>query len=267
MVNEQIWRNEPVDIREMPLSEAKAMGAMALFGEKYGETVRVVKAGDFSIELCGGCHVRRTSEIGLFKIVSETGIGSGVRRIEAVTGRHAYRFLDERIKMLDAVADELHVPPADVPAKLAQTLAQVKELQREVESWRDRWTRGQALALAEKVEEVDGVPVLAAQVTGATPEQLRQMVDVLREAGTTGVIVLGSRSDDKVMFVAAVSPEWVKKGLHAGRLVQEVAAVAGGGGGGRPDLAQAGGRHPEKLDEALAKVPELISRQQQQTGA
>ncbi|MDI3327530.1 MAG: alanine--tRNA ligase [Alicyclobacillaceae bacterium] len=261
MVNEQIWRNEAVEIREMPLADAKAMGAMALFGEKYGDVVRVVKAGDFSIELCGGCHVRRTGEIGLFKIVSEAGIGSGVRRIEAVTGRHAYRFLDERVKVLEEAADRLHVAPAEVPAKLAQTLDRLKELERELESWRDKWTRNQALALAETVQEAHGVPYVAAAVSGATQEQLRQMVDVLREAVPSGVFVLGSRSGDKVLIVTAVTPEWVKQGLHAGRLVKELAAVAGGGGGGRPEFAQAGAKHPEKLDEALALVPELILRQ------
>ncbi|MDI3257397.1 MAG: alanine--tRNA ligase [Kyrpidia sp.] len=265
MVNEEIWRNETVDIREMPLAEAKAMGAMALFGEKYGERVRVVKAGDFSIELCGGCHVSRTSEIGLFKIVSETGTGSGVRRVEAVTGRHAYGFLDARIKLLDTAASTLRVPPGEVPDKLIQVLGRMKEIERELESWRDRWIRGQALALADKAVDVGGVPLVAAAVAGATPEQMRRMVDVLREAVPSGVVVLGSRQEDKVVFVAAVSPDWVKRGLHAGRLVKEVAAVAGGGGGGKPDLAQAGGRHPEKLEEALARAPEWV-RQQREAG-
>ncbi|MBE3551981.1 MAG: alanine--tRNA ligase [Kyrpidia tusciae] len=261
VVNEEIWRNEPVDIREMPLDEAKAMGAMALFGEKYGERVRVVKAGDFSIELCGGCHVRRTSEIGVFKIVSETGIGSGVRRVEAVTGRHAYAFLDSRLKGLDRAASLLRVAPADVPDKLEQVLGDMKETERELESWRDRWIRSQALRLADGVTDIQGVPVVAEVVEGATPDQMRRMVDVLRETIHSGVVVLGSKQEDKVMFVAAVSPDWVAKGLHAGQLVKEVAAAAGGGGGGKPDLAQAGGRHPEKLAEALSRVPGWVMRQ------
>lgn len=257
-VNRQIWADTEVEVLIKPLEEAKRMGAMALFGEKYGEIVRVIRIGDYSLELCGGTHVNRTSEIGMFKIISEGGIGSGIRRIEAVTGRYAYRYLDHHLGLLKKAASLLKVSPADVTDRVETLQARIKELIRENESLRDKLNHLEAVRLADRLEEVAGVPVLTAKVEASNMDHLRRMVDDVKNRVNEGIIVLGSVSGGKVQLVASVSPRFVKAGLHAGRLVKEVATRCGGGGGGRPDLAQAGGKQPEKLDEALRAVPDWI---------
>ncbi|PTX58440.1 alanyl-tRNA synthetase [Melghirimyces profundicolus] len=257
-VNRQIWANTPVETFEKPLEEAKAMGAMALFGEKYGEIVRVVQVGDYSLELCGGTHVRQTGEIGLFKLVSEGGIGSGVRRVEAVTGRHAYRFLEKKLEVLERAARLLKAQPAEVADRVDTLQSRIKELSRENDSLRSKLNQMEGQNLAEKVEEVAGVPVLTAQVDAPDMDSLRSMVDDLKQRIPQGIIVLGSVNGGKVQLVASVSPEYVKAGFHAGKLVKEAASRCGGGGGGRPDMAQAGGKKPEKLGEALASVKEVL---------
>ncbi|MBO2533108.1 MAG: alanine--tRNA ligase [Thermoactinomycetaceae bacterium] len=259
-VNRQVWADIEVEVLIKPLEEAKRMGAMALFGEKYGDIVRVIRIGDYSLELCGGTHVNRTSEIGMFKIVSEGGIGSGIRRIEAVTGRYAYRYLDHHLGLLKKAASLLKANPADVIERVEALQARIKELARENESLRDKLNHLEAVQLADRVEEVEGVPVLTAKVGASGMDDLRRMADDLRDRVKEGVIVLGAVSGGKVQLVASVSPRFVEAGLHAGRLVKEVATRCGGGGGGRPDLAQAGGKQPEKLDEALRVVPDWIRR-------
>ncbi|MFC7441385.1 alanine--tRNA ligase [Laceyella putida] len=260
-VNEQIWVNTKVNIMQKPLSEAKAMGAMALFGEKYGDVVRVVQVGDYSLELCGGTHVESTGEIGLFKILSESGIGSGTRRIEAVTGRRAFAYLEGQLELLNKAAALLKAKPADVAERIEQLQERMKELSRENESLRAKLNQAAAGELVNQVHDVDGVPVLAAQVEANDMEQLRSMVDDLRQKVGQGVIVLGSNAGGKVQIVASVSPDYVKAGLHAGKLVKEVATLCGGGGGGRPDMAQAGGKQPERLPEALSRVAEFVKAQ------
>lgn len=260
-VNRQIWESIDVDIRSMPIDEAKAMGAMALFGEKYGDIVRVVRVGDYSIELCGGCHVASTAQIGLFKIVSESGIGSGVRRIEAVTGKLAYEYLDSQLELLKQSAALLKTNVNDLPKRVDAVLAQVKELSRENESLRAKISQAEAGSLTDKLQTVGGVQLLAAQVGTGDMDSLRNMVDSLKAKLGSAVIVLGSVQEDKVNLVAAVTPDLVAKGFHAGKLVKEAAARCGGGGGGRPDMAQAGGKDPSKLGEALALVGELVEKQ------
>ncbi|MCL6515963.1 alanine--tRNA ligase [Alicyclobacillus sp.] len=257
-VNDAIWRDDPVEIFEADLDEARAMGAMALFGEKYGKRVRVVKAGDYSIELCGGCHVPRTGVIGLFQIVSETGIGSGVRRIEAVTGRWAYRHVRDREAILEHLADLYKVPSSEVVARAERALEETRQLERELESARAKLSRGQAARLADEARDVGGIPVIAAVVPDTDIEGLRTIVDDLRDRLPSHVVVLGTVSQGKVQLVAAVSKDLQERKLHAGQLVKEVAQLTGGGGGGRPDLAQAGGRDPEKLPAAIAKVVEIV---------
>jgi alanyl-tRNA synthetase len=261
LVNEHVWANTEVETFHKPLAEAKAMGAMALFGEKYGDIVRVVRVGDYSLELCGGTHVNRTGEIGLFKIVSESGIGSGTRRIEAVTGRHAFRYLEEQLQLLHEAAERLKAQPSEVVERLDALQARFKELSRENESLRAKLGRMEAQQLTDQVQEVAGVPVLAARVSVSDIYALRQMVDDLRNRMKECVVVLGAVNGDKVQLVAAVTPTYVKAGLHAGKLIKEVAAKCGGGGGGRPDMAQAGGKQPEKLSDALRLVPELVRQQ------
>jgi alanyl-tRNA synthetase len=262
-VNHQVWLDETVEISEMPLDEAKAMGAMALFGEKYGDVVRVVKAGDYSIELCGGCHVKSTAEIGLFKIVSESGIGAGVRRIEAVTGRHAYEYVRTQEQLLEQAADLLKANRAELPHRLEAVLANIKELNKEIESLKGKLAAVEAQSLTDQIVTVGDIPVLAAEVKGMDMEALRSVVDSLRNKISSGVIVLGSVADQKVNFVASVSKDLHNRGMHAGKIIKEVAAITGGGGGGRPDLAQAGGKMPEKLSEALASVATIVEKMSQ----
>jgi alanyl-tRNA synthetase len=257
-VNHQIWLNETVEISEMPIAQAKELGAMALFGEKYGEVVRVVKAGDYSIELCGGCHVRSTGEIGMLKIVSEAGIGAGVRRVEAVTGRHAYEYTNAQERLLEQAAKLIKSNTSELPQRLEALLAGMKELNKEIESLKAKLGSVEAKGLTEKVVTIGDIQVLAAEVQGMDMDALRTIIDGLKAKITSGVIVLGSVIDRKVNFVASVSKDLHNRGLQAGKIIKEVAAIAGGGGGGRPDLAQAGGKIPEKLPEAIASVVTIV---------
>ncbi|WP_306812840.1 alanine--tRNA ligase [Paenibacillus soyae] len=256
-VNEQIWLGTDVDISNKSLTEAKAMGAMALFGEKYGDVVRVVRVGDYSLELCGGCHVRNTSQIGLFKLLGESGIGSGVRRIEAVTGKHAYAYYEEQMELLKQAAASLKSNVADVPKRVDSLNAQLKELARENESLQSKLSRIEAGSLESKAVKVGDVTILSARVSAPSMEALRGIVDELKAKLGSSVIVLGAAGEDKVNLAAAVSADLVKKGFHAGNIVKEAAILCGGNGGGRPDMAQAGGKDVSKLDEALKVAEEL----------
>jgi alanyl-tRNA synthetase len=260
IVNEQIWNALTVDISLKKLDEAKEMGAMALFGEKYGETVRVVKVGDYSLELCGGCHVRNTAEIGLFKLVSESGIGAGVRRIEAVTGKGAYEHMNGQIQLLKDVAANLKVKRVqDVPARVEATQQQIRDLQRENESLTAKLGNMEAGNLVNEAVEINGVTVLTKKVDAADMDGLRGIIDTLKQDLSSGIIVLGAVSGDKVNIVAGVTKDLLDKGFHAGKLVKEVATRCGGGGGGRPDMAQAGGKNPAQLEAALAFVEEYVN--------
>lgn len=259
-VNTQIWLNIGVDISLKPIDEARAMGAMALFGEKYGDIVRVVRVGDYSLELCGGCHVSSTGQIGLFKIASESGIGSGVRRIEAFTSRGAYEYLDAQLNLLKEAADQLKSNVSDVPKRIDSVLAQVKELQRENESLRGKLGRIEASSLTDNVKQVNGVNVLAASVNASDMDSLRNIVDEVKAKLGSAVIVLGAVAGDKVNFVASVTPDVISKGGHAGKLIKEVAAICGGSGGGRPDMAQAGGKDISKIDDALQAALAIVGQ-------
>jgi alanyl-tRNA synthetase len=258
IVNEKIWNGLDVEIMIKPLQEAKQMGAMALFGEKYGEIVRVVKVGEYSLELCGGCHVKNTSEIGLFKIVSESGIGAGIRRIEAVTGKAAYQYLNQLLNIFKEAADDLKANLTDVPKKIEALHQQIKDLSRENESLKARLSHIEADNLINQAVEINGIKVLSARVNATDMNQLRNLTDELKTKLRSAIIVLGAVNGDKVNIVASVSKELIEKGYHAGNLVKEVAMRCGGGGGGRPDMAQAGGKDPQKLDEALKAVFTLI---------
>lgn len=262
-VNEQIWLGTPVTISQMPIAEAKAMGAMALFGEKYGEIVRVVQAGTYSIELCGGCHVSNTSEIGLFKIVSESGIGSGVRRIEAVTGKAAYLYLDGQLQLLHESAALLKTNLQEVPKRIEGLQDQLRDAQKEIEALRRKIGAMEAATLEQSVRQVAGIPLLTAEISGADMETLRNIADQMKAKLGSAVILLGSAAGGKVSFVAAVTPDLVKQGISAGAIVKEAANICGGGGGGRPDLAQAGGKDPSKLAEALKSAERILELQQQ----
>jgi alanyl-tRNA synthetase len=258
IVNEQIWKSIPIQIDYKNIDEAKAMGAMALFGEKYGKIVRVVQMGDYSLELCGGIHVPNTAVIGLFKIVSESGIGAGTRRIEAVTGSGAYKLMSEQIGILKDAAGQLKTNVRDVPHRIETVLAEVKDLQRDNESLSAKLGNIEAGNLVNNVKEVNGVKVLAAKVQATDMNNLRQMADELKQKLESVIIVLGSAQGDKVNLIAGVTKDYIAKGYHAGKLVKEVAVRCGGSGGGRPDMAQAGGKDPEKLDDALTFVEEWV---------
>ncbi|GAA0381712.1 alanine--tRNA ligase [Paenibacillus motobuensis] len=260
-VNEQIWNALAIVTQQMPIDEAKALGAMALFGEKYGDVVRVVKAGDYSLELCGGCHVNNTAEIGLFKLISESGIGSGVRRIEAVTGRGAYQFMEEQLDLLKQAGGLLKANIADVPKRVEALQHQLKELERENESLQGKLSSIEAGSLTSQVVTIGETKLLAARVDAGSMDALRTLADELKGKLPDAVLVLGAPAQDKVNFVVVVPQSGVKRGLHAGKLVKEVAAVCGGGGGGRPDMAQAGGKDASKLEEALKVAEEWIASQ------
>ncbi len=258
IVNEQIWKSIDVEIDYKSLTEAKEMGAMALFGEKYGNIVRVVQVGDYSLELCGGCHVNNTSSIGLFKLVTETGIGAGTRRIEAVTGKAAYELINEQYARLQEAADLLKSNPKDIVSRINGLLQDYRVLQRENESLTTKLGNLEAGSIVDQAVKVNGVTVLAAKVNAKDMNSLRGMMDDLKNKLQSAIVVLGAAEDGKVNLVAGVTKDLVDKGYHAGKLIKEVAERCGGKGGGRPEMAQAGAKQPEKLTEALKYVEEWV---------
>ncbi|CDQ18089.1 alanyl-tRNA synthetase [Halobacillus karajensis] len=260
IVNEKIWQSIPVTIEQSSIEEAKAKGAMALFGEKYGDTVRVVQVGDYSLELCGGCHVLNTAEIGLFKIVSESGIGAGTRRIEAVTAKDAYMYMNGKEALLKQAGEQLKTKPDQVPERIEALHKELKDLQKEKESLSAKISNMEASNIMDDVEEVNGVKILAKQVDVKDMNALRTMVDDLKQKITSGIILLAAPNGDKVQLIAGVSNDLVEEGYHAGKLIKEAATRCGGGGGGRPDMAQAGGKDASKIPEALQYAKEYASQ-------
>ncbi len=258
IVNEKIWESIDVAISQKAIEEAKEMGAMALFGEKYGDVVRVVQVGDYSLELCGGCHVDNTASIGIFKIVAESGIGAGTRRIEAVTGKSAYELMNDQVGLLKEAAGKMKTNPKDILTRVDGLFTEVKQLQKENESLAAKLSNIEAGNLTDSVMTVDGVNVLAAKVNVADMNNLRTMMDDLKNKLESAVVVLASVNDDKVNILAGVTKDLISQGYHAGKLVKEVASRCGGGGGGRPDMAQAGGKNPAQVEEALAFVQEYV---------
>jgi alanyl-tRNA synthetase len=262
-VNDAILANYPLAEEMTTYHEAVSMGAMALFGEKYGDDVRVIQIGvpgePFSQELCGGTHVHQTGEIGLFRIVAEGSVGAGVRRIEAVTGRAAQLLVQQRLGALDAAAAQLGAPPEEVDRAVLRLLGELQDRQKEISELRRDMARLEFEQLVRHVQPVQDVQVLGARVKAKEVETLREMTDWLRNRLGSVVIVLGAVIDGKPSFVAAVTQDLVERGVKAGPLVQRVARVVGGGGGGRPTLAQAGGRDPHRLDEAIELVPQAVA--------
>lgn len=258
IVNSRIWENLDIGVSHKKIEEAKAMGALALFGEKYGDEVRVVQVGDYSMELCGGCHVGNSADIGLFKIVAESSIGAGLRRIEAVTGRYAFEFLNEQSKYLAELAKDLKSKPLIVKQKVASLQETISELKRENESLKAKQSSNVSQNLLDAVVEVAGIKVLAAEVPATDMGAVRNLVDELKQKLDSGIILIASANDDKINLVAAVSADLIKQGYHAGHLVASAAQEVGGGGGGRPDMAQAGGKDKSKLQAALNKAAEYV---------
>jgi alanyl-tRNA synthetase len=265
-INRNILAAYPVEAFETTLQEAKAMGAMALFGEKYGEIVRVIRIDGVSAELCGGTHLSNTAEIGLLKIISETSVGANIRRIDAYTGERARRWYEERWQWLQQAAEALETSPDRVIAAINELHERIRELERKLQEAEEQRALQQVDELMKQVQEVAGVKVVTGIVSGVSPAALRRLADELEVRLRSGVIVLGTVDDGKVLLVSKVTKDIVAKGGHAGNLVREVAKLTDGGGGGRPDFAQAGGRNPAKLHDALRKVPELVAQQLKRSG-
>src|SRR5712691_3435475 len=259
LVNEQVQANVPVTRQEMGIDEALRSGALALFGEKYGERVRVIRIGDFSVELCGGTHLDQTGQIGLFKVAGEGAVASGVRRVEAVAGPAALAKVAQQERALKEAAEILKISPGEVPQRLRKLVDEQRALEKQLHEMEARLARSRADELVDGARQINGVAVIAGRVDGLDAEGLRAVVDRLREQLGSGVICVASVQDGKVNLVAAVSKDLTGR-FHAGRLVQEVAKAAGGSGGGRPELAQAGAKDPTRVDQALAKVYEFIGR-------
>lgn len=260
-VNEKILESLSVDIREMSIDEARKLGAMALFGEKYGDIVRVVKIGDYSIELCGGTHLGVTSQAGFIKIVSESGVASGVRRIEALTGEAVLKHFDEEEKLINDVAQLLKTNPSDSVKRIESLMNEMKAAQKEIEQLRGKLVSGSLDDVLSDAQEVKGVKVVTARFDQFDMEALRNTGDTIKNKMGSGVVVLATGYGDKVSLVVMATKDVVSKGIHAGNIIKEAAKVAGGGGGGRPDMAQAGGKDVSKIDEALKQAVKVIESQ------
>ncbi len=258
-VNTKILESLPVKWVEMPIAKAKEKGAVAVFGDKYGETVRVVSMGDYSMELCGGCHVRNTSQIGLFKIISETGVAAGIRRIEAVTGLGVLAELKKCEKTVAFVAENLKCGVGDVVKKSQSIVAEIKTLESKIESLNAKLAGGAADDILSNAKEINGITVVLGRVDGANVDALRNMGDEFKKKLSCGVIVLASADNGKVSIVSMATKEAVVRGAHAGNIVREVTKLCGGGGGGKPESAQAGAKDASKIEEAFALVEKLVS--------
>lgn len=261
IVNEKIAEDLPVETKVMSLEEAKKTGAMALFGEKYGDTVRVVMIGDFSRELCGGTHVGHTGDIASFKILSESGVAAGIRRIEALTGRNVTAYYQEMEEKLAETARILKTTPASLIERAEHLMTELKSLQSENESLKSKAAKEALGDVMDQVVEVNGVKLLATKVSGVDMNGLRDLGDQLKAKIAEGVVVLMSDLDGKVNMVAMATDGAMKKGAHAGNLIKGIAALVGGGGGGRPNMAQAGGKNPAGIDEAITKSAEVLKEQ------
>jgi alanyl-tRNA synthetase len=258
LVNEQIRRNAAARTDLMKYDDAVASGAIALFGEKYGDEVRVMRLGDFSVELCGGTHVKSAGEIGVFRITSEGGVASGIRRIEAVTGKGALEWIDENQQALDSVASLLRTQRSQAPVKVEQLLRRNRELEKELAAARQQLASGKAGNVPENVTEIEGIKVLASRMDGADAKTLREAIDRFKDRLQSAVVVLASVDNGKVRLAAGVTRNNIDR-IRAGDVIRPVAEQVGGRGGGRPDFAEAGGNNPDALDAALGSVPRWVA--------
>jgi alanyl-tRNA synthetase len=256
-----VWIAEAHDthIAEMPIAEAKEKGAVAMFGEKYGDQVRVMDVPGVSMELCGGTHVNNTAEIGLFKIVSETGVASGVRRIEAVAGPAVLEYLNVRDAVVRDLSDRFKAKPEELPERVTNLQTELRTTQKQLEALKSELALVKSTQLLDKAETVGDFKILVAELEGVDPASLQTAAERLLQKLGEGAVVLGSSPEaQKVSFVAAFSPGAIEKGLQAGKFIGGIAKICGGGGGGRPNLAQAGGRDPSKLKDAIAQAQEQL---------
>jgi alanyl-tRNA synthetase len=259
LVNEAILFADNCETVVTGINEARAMGAMALFGEKYGETVRVVKVGDFSIELCGGCHMRNSAQAGMFKILSESGVAAGIRRIEAATGMNTVKLVEHMDDMLSDVSGALKTTPEGLLDRVNEMHEQSRQKDKTIAELKQKCAGNIIDDVFAAAVEIEGVQTIITEVDGMGMDEMRNMSDMLKDRMGSGIVLLGTKGDGKVNFIATATKDVVKKGFHAGNLIKAVATIAGGGGGGRPDMAQAGGKKPEKLAEALDSAQATIS--------
>lgn len=259
IVNEKVDEYLPIKMEEMPIDEARKLGAMALFGEKYGEIVRVVSMGDYSVEFCGGTHIDNTGKVGGFKIISEAGIASGVRRIEAITGSNVVRYLADKQNTINSVATALKSNEADLTRKAGQVMADIKSLENTIKSIKSDEISGSVDAIIGSAKEINGVRLITKKFDDTDVDQLRSISDAVKEKADDVIMVFAAVNGDKVTFIVSVSEDLIGKGYHAGKLIKDIAAAAGGGGGGKANMAQAGAKDPSKVDAAFAKAEELIA--------
>lgn len=259
LVNKKIMEVIPVNTKIMDIEEAKESGAVALFDEKYDAKVRVVSLGDFSKELCGGTHVSNSGEIGLFKIISETGVAAGVRRIEGVTGLNALKYIEEKEALLEGLCEVLKCSNKDIINKATSQIEEIRNKEKEINNLKSKLASGSQDDILKNIKEVKGIKLVSGVLKDIDGGALRDLADKLRDKIQEGLVVLASVAEGKIQFVAMATKEAVAKGAHCGKIIKEVASIAGGGGGGRPDMAQAGGKNPEKAEEAIAKVEDILS--------
>ena len=260
-VNDAILEALDINIQELNIEDAKKLGATAQFGEKYGEVVRVVSMGDYSVEFCGGCHLKNTAEAGLFKIISEGGVAAGVRRIEAVTGKGVMEYIDEKEGIIVESAKALKTTEHDLSKKAESLMEEFKSLQKEIESLKAKAAAEKAGDIMSSIKNCGAVELLAAQLDGSPVDSLKTMADDIKAKVENSVIVFAANTDGKITFVAMASKGALEKGVHAGKIIKEVTAICGGSGGGKPDMAQGGGKDASKIEEALAKVEEIVKAQ------
>ena len=246
-------------MKEMPIDEAKKLGAMAIFGEKYGDIVRVVSMGNYSVEFCGGTHIDNTGKVGGFKIISEGGIAAGVRRIEAITGSKVISYLGNKEATISTVAAALKSSETDLTRKAAQVMADIKSLESTIKSIKSDKISSSVDDIIASAKEIGGVRLIAMKFDDADIEQLRNISDAVKAKADNVIMVLAAVNSGKVTFIVSVSEDLIGKGWHAGKLIKEIAAAAGGGGGGKANMAQAGAKDPSKVDAAFAKAEELIA--------
>jgi alanyl-tRNA synthetase len=258
IVNLRLLESLNVEYEEMPLEKAIELGAIALFAEKYSEIVRVVSIDNFSVELCGGCHVKNTSEIGIFKIISETGIGAGIRRIEAVTSEKAIEYTQSFIDSIDRISQILKTTPQDVIIKAEQLVSENKNLARAIDSLNQKIANNELNELIKNTQEINGYTVLQAVVNNIEISALRNMIDNFKAQLKSVIVVLANITDNKVIFMAGVTKDYVAQGIHAGKLVKRMAEICGGNGGGRPDFAQAGANNIDKVEISLKYISEYL---------
>ena len=262
IVNEKILESIDVTVQELPIEEAKKLGAIALFGEKYGDVVRVVSVGDYSVEFCGGTHLTNTAQCGLFKIISESGVAAGVRRIEAVTGKGVLEYINNSDRLIEKTAAALKINQInEIDHKAESVMAQCRELEKAVDSFKEKMAAAKANNIMTGIKHIGEISLITAQVDGMGADEMKSMADKIKAEVPNSVAVMGAETDGKITFVAMASKEAVKLGVHCGKIIKDITAVAGGRGGGKPDMAQGGGSDASKIDDALAKVDEIIAEQ------